>query len=246
MFAMLAFTACGGDNSSSDNSSSDNETGYATYKEALAANDFESAHKIIAQAEADLAKVKSRTDGYSYESFAEKYGIEYDGLDAAKDEIFDKESRFLVANGSSEAVARLVFLFSEIKEKGTKLSPGLNDYYAGCELNRIQKNGGDENGYDYFEFVNNYNHKLNVVLDLAISQDNKEIASKIIKLYKENMDIFMGGSSQETPDGRRAEKAPDGTWVDGNHCYVTYSWKDKEAAQKKYEENFGSLNETEE
>ena len=78
-----------------------------------------------------------------------------------------------------------------------------------------------------------------MVLDLAISQDNKELANKVIKLYKENMDIFWGGSGHKTKDGRYVEIAPDGTEVDGNHIYVTYNYKDKEAAKKKYEEAFG-------
>lgn len=227
MCAMLVFTACSG----SDNNSNDNETGYATYKEALAANDFESAHKIIAQAEADNVKLGEK-------DFEKKYGIKYigKGIEAAKEEIFDKEVKFLAANGSPEANARLVFLFSDFEIKGKKLPVGLNSYYY---VNN-----------EYPKSVSIFNSKLSMVLDLAISQDNKELAQKIIKLYKENMDVFEGGHGHSADDknGHRRyfEIAPDGTEVDGNHCYVTYSWKDKEAAQKKYEENFGSLNETEE
>ncbi len=210
ILVLLTISACNG-------SSESNGTPYTTYREAIAANDFEAAHKIIAQAEADKERCHNK---YERESFESKYGVDfYDGLKEAKTEIFDKEIKFLAADGSAEACARLVFLFTDYEIKGRRLSEGLNDYYSGY-------------GNAYATSVDGFNSRLSMVLDLAISQDNKGLAQKIIKLYKENMDILMG-----------TNKAPDGTEVDGNHCYVTYNWKDKEAAIKKYEDNFGSLKE---
>ena len=50
MCAMLIVTACGGSINTSESASestSDKEMVYATYKEAIAANDFEAAYKII-------------------------------------------------------------------------------------------------------------------------------------------------------------------------------------------------------
>ena len=255
MCAMLVFTACGGFSSKdSSNDSGNDKNEYASYREALAANDFEAAHKIIAQAEADLAKCNSASgkrttldkafDAKSDRQilkmeFAEKYGFEAsaEDLDKVKEEIFDKEVKFLAANGSPEANDRLVFLFSDFEVKEKKLPVGLNDYYS-----------GDRNQYP--SSVNKFNSKLSMVLDLAISQDNKELAQKIIKLFKENMDVFKGGSGHSATDKNGYERyfdiAPDGTEVDGDHCYVTYNWNDKEAAIKKYEETFGSLKETNE
>lgn len=219
--SFLMIAACGG---TSDNSNKDNETSFSTYKEALAANDFEAAHAILSKAETEHETME-RND------FEKKYGLDYvEGLEKAKDEVFDREVKFLVANGSEEANARLVFLFSDFEIKGKRLPEGLNNYYDGSDN-------------QYPQSVNDYNQKLDMVLDLAISLDNKELASKIIKLYKENMDVFKGGSSHSVDQAngitRYFEIAPDGTEVDGNHCYVTYNYKDKEAAQKKYEENFG-------
>ena len=216
----------------------DNGTSYATYKEAIAANDFEAAHKIMAEAEADLAKCES-ADGRStfgkserrklVEAFAAKYGFKAteDALNNAKKDIFDKEIKFLAADGSSEACARLVFLFSDYEISGEELAPGINSYYDQYK------------GQGYSHSVQEYNNKLDIVLDLAISQNNQELAGKVVKLYKQNMDVFLGGSGIKTKDGRRVEIAPDGTEVDGNHCYVTFNWRDKEDAQKKYEEHFG-------
>ncbi len=245
VIALCIVSACGGNNNAgSDKTGSDKNTGYATYKEALANNDFEAVHKIIDQAEADLAKCESASGERMFgdserekleQEFANQYGFEAskEDIDNVKKEIFDKEIKYLAADGSSEACARLAFLFTDYEIKGTRLPSGLRDY---------------DEGYHnpYSASVNDYNSKLNMVLDLAISQDNKELANKVIKLYKENMEIFKGGSGHKTKDGRYVEIAPDGTEVDGDHCYVTYNYKDKEAAKKKYEEAFGKSDMTDE
>ena len=228
LFSILLISLIASCSSNNDSSAKGNnqDSDYKTYREAIAANDFEAAHSIIAQAEGDH-ETMDRDD------FEKEYGIKYhNGIDAAKEEIFDKEVKFLVANGSEEATARLVFLFSDFEIKGKRLAEGLNDYHDGY-------------GNQYAYCVDKYNRKLDMVLDLAISQDNKELAKRILKLYKQNIDVFLGGSSHSVDQAngitRYYDIAPDGTEVDGNHCYVTYSNKDKEAAKKKYEENFGKL-----
>ena len=226
VIALCIVYTCGGNNNAGSEGSegsegSDKNTGYATYKEALANNDFEAAHKIIAQAEADLAKCESASSWDEIDEMKQKFANQYGFLayekdiDNVKKEIFDKEIKYLAADGSSEACARLVFLFTDYEIEGDRLPSGLN-YYYDCDDNK------------YPNSVNNYNSKLNLVLDLAISQDNKELANKVIKLYKENMDILKEGI------------APDGTEISRySNCYVTYNYKDKEAAKKKYEEAFG-------
>ena len=77
---------------------------------------------------------------------------------------------------------------------------------------------------------------------------HKHLCFNTLKTYRKNrpFGIFLGGHGHTTKDGRHVEIAPDGTEVDGNHCYVTYNYKDKEAAKKKYEEAFGKQDMTDE
>ena len=238
VIALCIVSACGGNNNAgSDKTGSDKNTGYATYKEALANNDFEVVHKIIDQAEADVAKCESASGEGMFgdserekliQEFANQYGFKpfKEDIDNVKKEIFDKEIKYLAADGSSEACARLAFLFTDYEIEGKRLPSGI------CNYLEYYYN-------EYPESVNNYNSKLNMVLDLAISQDNKELANKVIKLYKENMEILEVGRKHKTKDGRYVWIAPDGTEVEEGDYYVTYNYKDKEAAKKKYEEAFG-------
>lgn len=86
VIGLFAVPSCAGssDSGSSNDSEIGNGTEYATYKEALAAEDFEAAHKILAQAEADKAYLGGK-------SFTKKYGFSTVELLGVKTEILKSE-----------------------------------------------------------------------------------------------------------------------------------------------------------
>ena len=94
----------------------------------------------------------------------------------------------------------------------------------------------------YQSSVAEYNKKLDEVLDQAILQNKKQHAQKVINLYKQNMNAFIGGSghSKNDPSGitRYFEIAPDGTEVGSDYCYITYDYRDRDAAKEKFKEHF--------
>ena len=172
---------------------------YRSYKEALEANDFATANAMIAEAETHGHYRVYGLSSYSWD------------MDKAKKEIFDKEVKFLAADGSSAACSRLVFLFSDYKLEGHRPDEGMHSdaYY---------------NGRDYSRSVKEYNDRAEMVLNLAISQNNRELSETMLGLFKQNVEIKETGKTNS----------------DGDDIYIiSYNWKDKERAQKKFNEHFG-------
>lgn len=115
---MLTFTACGG-SASYDNSKvsgSEKSSEYSTYKEAIAANDFEAVHKILSMAETEIAKTRGSWN--AYKDFAEKFGFEANEyeLKKVKLEVLKSELTFLVSQKNEELNDRVVFLINENSE----------------------------------------------------------------------------------------------------------------------------------
>lgn len=111
VIGLFAVPSCAGssDYGSSNDSEIGNGTEYATYKEALAVEDFEAAHKILAQAEADEKAYLGE------ESFTKKYGFSTFELWRVKTEILKSELAFLVAQNNEEFDNRIIFLLNENK-----------------------------------------------------------------------------------------------------------------------------------
>jgi len=98
---------------------------------------------------------------------------------------------------------------------------GMRDYYEGS---------------DALKAINQHNENCRKLLNIAINAGNKDLAQKALRLFTKDILIYKGGNDQQTPDGRWATKAPNGIWVDGNHCYVAkYTEESKAEAQKKYD-----------
>lgn len=111
----LTLTACGGIGNDKTKTETDNNLGYSTYKEALAAEDFEAVHRILSQAEAEITKCNSSGDR---EDFADKFGFgasEYD-LNKIKLEVLKSELTFLVSQNKEELNNRIIFLINENSE----------------------------------------------------------------------------------------------------------------------------------
>ena len=208
----------------SSNSSISNTFGFDNYKEALIAEDFEAAHKILAQAEADFERMSE------YE-FEKKYGIkhwEY-SISEAKEEVFDKEVQYLAAQGTDEANKRLLVLLNTQPMEGTprsegqELSKGEGEDYA--KIDRVYLY---DKGYsDYINWCGKYNAKCFQVLDIAISLDNKELAKMMVKVIKNDPGII-------------SKRARLGKY----DIYAHYTSKSKNEAILKYKEHFGELGNT--
>lgn len=84
------------------------------------------------------------------------------------------------------------------------------------------------NGNKYRDQITSLNNLLNRTLDLALSQKNFELADQIIYLYKEDVNMIWG-------DINNPPKV-NGIKVDEDHCFITHSWKSREAAKKKLNE----------
>lgn len=203
-------------------------TQYETYQQACRANDFEAAHEFIDLIYNKLVKVIEETDPSGTYS-ALNSSMEYEKqFQSAEDYVFKQEMMYLMSNGDEQSSDKILYLLTELQVLGEPLNEGMNDYYdADCLPQRL-----------YSQYVKRFNSHCDQILDLAISQNNEYLAKKVLGMYKKNIDIFKGGSDVQTPDGTWAKKAPDGTYVDGNHCYVKYLDSDKEAAEKKYKKKW--------
>ena len=204
-------------------------TQYESYQQACKANDFEAAHEFIGLIYDKLMKVIEETDPSGANSY--NTSLEYEKqFQSAEDYVFKQEMMYLVSNGDEQSSDKILYLLTELQVLGEPLNEGLNNYYdARCLPQRL-----------YSQYVKRFNSHCDQILDLAISQNNEYLAKKVLGMYKQNIEIFMGGAEVRTPDGTWAKKAPDGTYVDGNHCYVKYLDPDKESAQTKFDKAVSS------
>ncbi len=202
-------------------------TQYKTYQQACRANDFEAAHEFIDLIYNKLAMVIEETDpsGANAYNTSLKYEKQFQ---SAEDYVFKQEMMFLVSNGDEQSSDKILYLLTELQVLGEPLNEGLNNYYDAESLPQRL----------YSQYIKRFNNHCDQILDLAISQNNEYLAKKVLGMYKENIDIFKGGSDVRTPDGTWAKKAPDGTYVDGNHCYVKYVDSDMKVAEKKYKKKW--------
>ena len=152
--------------------------------------------------------------------------IKYENADEKK----AKEKFYKAFSSPEEWLKNEIDEISNMTIDGERLHKGLVDYFDGIHAK-------------YPASLGEYHKRLDAALDQAISQDNKALALRILKLYKQNMIVFKGGSSHRKEDkhgyARYFEIAPDGTEVDGDHCYVYYDYTDRDAAQQKFNEHFG-------
>ena len=84
----------------------------------------------------------------------------------------------------------------------------------------------DDGGYS--KGSSHYNQLCDKILNSAILMKNYEIANDIIELYMQDPEITNGSF--------KTNIIIDGKKIDGNHSYVKYTWKSKEAAKKKLNE----------
>lgn len=203
--AVIILSACGGISGSKS---------YATYQEACRANDYEAAFKFFDVLHEKY--VKALGDDKTFESSE----IDEDRKEyySALDYIYKQEIMYLASIGDEASSNRIAFLLQEVPIEGN-CNPGLTSWI-----------GKDEDAY--IESIKHYNDLCNTALDLAISQGNKLLASKIIRLYKQNVDIIYGDDTGKIE--------VNGTIVDNTHFYFKFYDIDKEHAQTKFDEAVSS------
>lgn len=222
VIALCIVSACGGNNNAGNNNAgSDKNTGYATYKEALANNDFEAAHKIIAQAEADANVL----DG---DEFAEKYGFKHyeRDIDEVKNEIFNAEANFLAIQGDEAANKRLIVLLNEEPMQGKARSEGqvLAEKKSASYANLDNLYNIDSGYSKYAAWCNKYNSRCLSILEIAVNLGNKDLAQLMVNAIKPDPEITT--KPYPTDDYYRT-------------VYAHYTTHSKDAAKAKYEEHFG-------
>lgn len=121
----------------------------------------------------------------------------------------------------------IIMALSKVTIPGRAMSKGLHDYYDGCRDCYSRKEVSRPH-FQYTDGIIDYNTKCSGILEIAIGAGNQYLAQKVLMCFKQNIETMKGGGS--------GEKAPDGTRVDGNHCYVYYTNSDKNEAQKKYQD----------
>lgn len=112
---------------------------------------------------------------------------------------------------------------------GRAMSKGLHDYFDG--VRGVILEGHTEVSEAHYQFTDGiieFNNKCSRVLEIAIGAGNQYLAQKVLLCFKQNIETMKGSGS--------GKKAPDGTRVDGSHCYVYYTNSDKREAQKKYQD----------
>jgi len=102
-----------------------------------------------------------------------------DGTEQDKEYVFNSEMLYLASLNTEDATNRIVYLLSEYAIQGTPVSVG--DKYTDNSPGHDKYLAAKE----YISGISRFNDRCNSVLNIAISQNNKFLASKIVGLYKE-------------------------------------------------------------
>lgn len=200
-FVMATLTGCGSKSSGSNSIKGENGKEYESYREACRDGDFDAAHKFL-----DMMKDNAE-DRKDQEKVAE-----------AERYIFNNEVNYLASLNSSDANARIIFLLNEKPEEGKKQEEGLVIYKEGHSAGSTT----ESEYYRYSKWCAWHNSMCDLVLDLAISTGNHDLAKRILPLFKN--DAIVNETSS-------------------NYCKVHYTHDSKDAAQAKYDEAFGEKKE---
>jgi hypothetical protein len=149
-------------------------TVYNSYQSACRNGDFDAAWAFVDKLEAQSMEF-DMNDRYIQQNVS--------AYTSARDFVFNSEVQILFSNGSTEASDRVVYLLNSLPIKGKRLAEG----YKGTDAMTTIVDGSSFNKDFawYCESVNSYNNKCRQIMELCISQNNKYLADKIVKLVKE-------------------------------------------------------------
>lgn len=174
IFLGFIFSCCSSSSlkSGSDSIFSKKESSVETNSlaDALAANDFEKARKL-------LPKIRKELDTWEYNK--------------AEEQVFNAEINFLAVQGTDEANKRLLVLLNEepmtgiARSEGQEIAKGKSDFYT-----EIDNLGYTDEQYDkYIKWCSKYNSRCMQILEIAVNLDNKALAKMMVKAIKNDPEI---------------------------------------------------------
>lgn len=135
----------------------------------------------------------------------------------------------IMASEDNRKTAKIIQLLGEYPIKGSRIE-GLQDYFFNSVgiLNPYEFRRNDDNDGWYAEGSSHFNKLCDKILNTAILLKEYEVADIIIQSYMQDPELTQGSSSSDV--------VVDGKKIDGDHSYMKYTWKSRDAAIKKLKE----------
>lgn len=167
----------------------------SAYIDAVNANDFGLAHKVLDKLYARYLQEYNEKNGVFWNDSDEKYW-------AGASHIYKAEMMWLLPQNDEEANTRMVYTLQSMNAIGEK--PSVARQYRNHEYSKVEC---------YVDFVNKYNALCSDILDISIANGNEDMANRIVKLFKENYARSDGKDAEDftihtyTPDRGEIEAA---------------------------------------
>ena len=145
--------------------SSNKNTKPTTYVEAVAVNDYVTAHEILDRYLQNAIDENAK-GGWSNDYYMEKFW-------GAADHIYKSEMMYLIEMNDQAANKRLINTLAMMNIIGTK--PLVNESYS-----KYTKE------YSYYIFVSRYNLLCDEILNISFLNNNSEMARQVLMMYKED------------------------------------------------------------
>ena len=192
---------------------------------AIAQKNVQLANKILPLYKQDIKYAESKYRGEGHYIKISKNPFTWDSKNAAEEKVFQVEDKVfqvevlsLISLNTEEATNRIVYLLTSFQILGTRVQE-CKEY--------DDKAGTYKDAKQYVEGVKRINQRCNYVLDMAIAHNNKQLANKIIPLYKQDIDY----REYNNPDTYGHSISIE--------CKNAFSWDSKNAAQEKFKKTLG-------
>ena len=146
--------------------SSNKNTKPTTYVEAVAVNDYVTAHEILDRYLQNAIDENAK-GGWSNDYYMEKFW-------AAADHIYKAEMMYLIEMNDAAANKRLINTLAMMNIIGDK--PIANEHYW-----------MHDKEYTYYLFVSRFNRLCDAIIDISILNNNREMARQVLTMYKEDV-----------------------------------------------------------
>jgi hypothetical protein len=141
-------------------------------KSAAMNRDFTLAHELLNQLESDYISYEG-----GYKDKKEKKRKRYEDT---FDYVFNEEAMYLCSEGDKESIDRITFLLSSIPISGVAIPEGTVYRSNASDLSEETVKNNEE----YTIYAIKFNQKCDILIDLAISNNNFMLIQKILPLYK--------------------------------------------------------------
>ena len=169
-----------------------------TYVEAISKNDFVTAHEILDGLLMEVIHYNAIGSIRSYQAIEEYW--------SAADHIYKAEMMYLIEMNDQSANKRLINTLASMNIIGDKplVKTGYSSWADKPEIYRL--------------FLKRYNLLCDMILDIALLNNNSEMARQVLSMYKE--DVIRNDAN-----GKYGK--------DADYVY-TFSYQSRDAATKKY------------